>query len=171
MNIVSTMVGISIMGAAAPMVLDMSIAPMIAQKRAQNFGVAESRAVAYAALNEGAPEITPVPDGCDLVQMENVDAYMITCTEGLDKFKQSVSRSFKLADLCSDNDANNGHGNSGGYDCRSGAQGTRKAYTPGVFCPLWDPWGVINYNESHNVQCIPVPYGPWASTYTGEMLW
>ena len=52
-----------------------------------------------------------------------------------------------------------------------GSSGSRIVYTPGVFCPLWDPWGIINYNESHNVQCIPVPYGPWASTYDGEMLW
>ena len=156
MNIVSTMIGISIMGAAAPMVLDMSIAPMIAQKRAQNFAVAESRAVAYAALNEGAPDTTPVPDGCDLAQLEDSGAYMITCVEGADNFKQSVSRSFKLAPLEGDDTSNDK---------------PRRAYTPGVFCPLWDPWGIINYNDSHNVQCIPVPYGPWASTYTGEMLW
>ena len=156
MNIVSTMIGISIMGAAAPMVLDMSIAPMIAQKRAQNFAVAESRAVAYAALNEGAPDTTPVPDGCDLAQLEDAGAYMITCVEGADNFKQSVSRSFKLAPLEGDDTSNDK---------------PRRAYTPGVFCPLWDPWGIINYNDSHNVQCIPVPYGPWASTYTGEMLW
>ena len=41
MNIVSAMVGMSIMGAALPMVAQMSIQPSIAQKKAENFGVAE----------------------------------------------------------------------------------------------------------------------------------
>ena len=51
MNIVSTMVGMSIMaGAAAPM-MQMSIAPIEAQKRAQNLGIAESAAVTFAAEN------------------------------------------------------------------------------------------------------------------------
>jgi hypothetical protein len=72
--------------------------------------------------------------------------------------------------LCED--GNNGHGNDNGYDCSNpGTSNNRIVYTPGVFCPLWDPWGIINYNDSHNVQCIPVPHGPWASTYEGEMLW
>ena len=54
MNIVSTMVGMSIMaGAAAPM-MQMSIAPFEAQKRATNLGGAESTAVTYAAAHEGA---------------------------------------------------------------------------------------------------------------------
>ena len=49
MNIVSTMVGLSIMGAAAPSMITMSLAPFEAQKRAQNLGAAESSAVTYAA--------------------------------------------------------------------------------------------------------------------------
>ena len=49
MNIVSTMVGMSLMGAAAPMVMNMALAPAEAAKRADNFGVAETAAVVFAA--------------------------------------------------------------------------------------------------------------------------
>lgn len=171
MNIVSAVVGVSIMGTAMPMVANMSLQPIIAQRRAQNFAVAEATAVAYAAKNEGGLALTPVPDDCNVIEVEN-KAHSITCVEGDEQFKQSVTRSFRLAVLCDDNDRNNGHGNSGGNDCSNpSGYNTPISYTPGVFCPLWDPWGVINYNDSHNVQCIPVPYGPWAHTYDGPMLW
>ena len=172
MNIVSSLVGVSILAAALPMVAQVSIQPFMAQKRAENFGVAEAKAVSFAAKNEGALALTPVPDGCSSIETENY-AYSITCVEGEGTFKQSVTRSFRLGVLC-DNDGNNGHGNSGGHDCSNpSGYNTPISYTPGVFCPLWDPWGVINYNDSHSVQCIPVPYGPWAHTYPedGAMLW
>lgn len=45
MNITSAVVGISLMGTAMPMVANMTIQPMMAQKRAENFAVAESAAV------------------------------------------------------------------------------------------------------------------------------
>lgn len=145
------------MGAVSPMVLDMSMAPIIAQKRASNFGVAEATAVSYAAKNEGGITLTPTPDGCTVVPLEE-QSYAITCITGINSFRQSVTRSFRLAVLT------DGEENSSGYTAPV-------AYTPGTFCPLWDPWGIINYNDSHNVTCIPVPYGPWASSYRGKMLW
>ena len=170
MNLVSALVGVSIAGAAMPMVAQISIQPFMAQKRASNFGVAEAKAVSYAAMNEGGLTLTPVPDGCTTVETEN-NAYSITCVEGENQFKQSVTRSFRLGVLC-DQDGNNGHGNSGGNDCSNpSGYNTPISYTAGVFCPLWDPWGVVNYNDAHNVQCIPVPYGPWAHTYNGPILW
>ena len=156
MNIVSVTVTGALMGILSPVVATMSIQPVIAQKRASNFSVAEATAVAYAALNEGAPATTPVPDNCELLALEESSAYSITCSHGDAPYKQSVMRSFRLAAL---------EGGSNNTDI------TRREYTPGVFCPLWDPWGIINYNDSHSVTCIPVPYGPWAYTYTGEMLW
>ena len=156
MNIASLCVTGALMGILGPGVAQMAIQPVIAQKRSVNFSIAEARAVSYAALNEGAPETTPVPESCTLVGNDDEsNAYSITCVEG-EHYKASVMRSFRLAPAAS--------GESSGYQAP-------RSYTPGVFCPLWDPWGVINYNDSHNVQCIPVPYGPWASTYTGEMLW
>mgnify|MGYP001249596701 CR=1 FL=1 len=42
MNLVSTMVGMSIMGAASPMLMTIAITPAEASKRATNFGVAET---------------------------------------------------------------------------------------------------------------------------------
>lgn len=165
MNIVSVTVTAAIMGVIAPGVAQMSIMPVIAQKRASNFGVAEARAVAYSALNEGAPALTPWKDnpateGCEITDMGD-DAHTIQCTypySGGDEpvmYPQTVSRSFRLAPL---------QGGNGGLQ-------VNKNYTPGVFCPLWDAWGIDQYNKAHNVVCIPVPYGPWASTYTGKMLW
>ena len=56
MNIISALVGVTIMGAAAPSVMQMSIAPIEAQKRAENFGIAESAAVTYAANYEGTTD-------------------------------------------------------------------------------------------------------------------
>ena len=155
MNIVSSLVGVSIMGISMPMVANMALAPVMAQKRTANFGIAEAAAVTYAALNEGLPQTTDVPNDCNLTELEESNAYSITCVHGEGKFKQSAMRSFRLAVI------------EGG----SNSVVERKPYTPGIYCPLWDPWGVQSYNAAHNVQCIPVPYGPWAHTYTGEMLW
>ena len=157
MNITSVVVSAALMGLIAPAVAHVSIQPLIAQKRATNFAVAEAKAVSYAAKNEGLPEPTPVTDGCTLIGMEDSDALSITCVEGESQFRQSVTRSFRLAVI-------EGGGSSSGYQRPA-------AYTPGTYCPLWDPWGVISYNTDHGVNCIPVPYGPWAYTYDGPILW
>ena len=77
MNIVSSLVGVSILAAAMPMVAQVSIQPFMAQKRAENFGAAEATAVSYAAKNEGGLALTPVPDGCNVIETENY-AYSIT---------------------------------------------------------------------------------------------
>ena len=144
-------------GVTMTMVVDMSVQASFAQNRASNFGLAEATAVSYAAKNEGGITLTPTPDGCTVVPLEE-QSYSITCTPGVKSFKQSVTRSFRLAVLTDGDDESSGYR-------------APVSYTPGVFCPLWDPWGVINYNDSHNVQCIRVTYEPWASNYTGEMLW
>ena len=54
MNITSAVVGISLMGTAMPMVVNMTIQPLMAQKRAENLAVAESAAVGYAASTGSA---------------------------------------------------------------------------------------------------------------------
>ncbi len=95
MNIISTMVGLSIAGAAAPSMMTMSLAPFEAQKRAQNLGIAESAAVTYAAQNEGATQLSPTPSGC-VVDRTNSPAITITCTKGENNYVQSVSRTFRL---------------------------------------------------------------------------
>jgi len=96
MNIVSAIVGLSIMGAAAPSVVQMSIAPMQAQKRAENFSIAEASVVTFAATYEGKADADiPDPDiGCVLDRSAK-PAYTIMCTHGTGPYLQSVSRSFK----------------------------------------------------------------------------
>jgi len=169
MNLVSTTVGLSIMGAAAPAMMQMSIAPFEAQKRAQNLGIAESAAVTYAAENEGAIKLSQTPESCfDPVEMSS-GAYSITCEEGEGTpYKQTVTRSFRLA-TCDDNDGNNGHGNSGGYDCSNpgGYANNSRVFahaSPTKFsghqCPEYDAWGVNGYNDKNAAYlggaCIPV---------------
>jgi hypothetical protein len=125
MNLVSAMVGLSIMGAAAPSMMTMSIAPFEAQKRAINLGIAESAAVGYSASNEGKPDfVGDVPEICERTDLGD-RAYEVECTEGDGQYIQTVTRSFRLAVelACDDNDGNNGHGNSGGDDCSNPGQG------------------------------------------------
>ena len=150
------MVGLSIMGAAAPSMMTMSLAPFEAQKRAQNLGIAESAAVTFAAANEGETQLTGnTPDGCEVTEI-STRAYDITCTEGDGtKYVQSVTRAFRLAaeDLSCDDDGNNGHGNSDGNDCsnpgNSGYAGNVRVFDfpspPGFTghqCLDTDNWGL-----------------------------
>ena len=77
MNIVSTLVGLSVAATATPAMLQMSIAPFEAQKRAQNFAVAEAAAVTFAAQAEGAQSVSSVPNGCGLNNLGNA-VYTVT---------------------------------------------------------------------------------------------
>ena len=152
MNIVGTMVGMTLMASASPMVMNMAITPAEASKRAQNFGIAESAAVIYAATNEGTTTLSAVPDGCTLDSV-NAPAYEIECTEGTGtKYTQTVSRSF-----IADPNANNGNTIAFPMD-------PPESYTewncPGVDNILgWpeDPWGTAYYNEGTlaGKYCIP----------------
>ena len=83
------------MGAVSPVMMDMSLAPIFAQKRAENLGIAESVAVTFAAANEGGTQVASAPNGCTL-NGAKTPAYEITCTEGNNQFVQTVSRSFRL---------------------------------------------------------------------------
>ena len=143
MNIVSTMVGLSIMGAASPMLLDMSLAPIIAQKRATNFGVAEAAAVVFAAQYEGKTDIPPSSTGTctSEAREETENAYSVTCTHGDGKYVQSVTRAFRLAVPDSDLD---GSGNTE----REFAFETPTRYS-GHQCPIFDPWGTNGYNDQY----------------------
>lgn len=175
MNIISSVIGLSIIGTAMPMIANISLQPVIAQKRAMNFGVAESAAVAYAATNEGKTTLSATPSACtDPVELTE-DAYSITCTEGAGtQFVQTVTRSFRLMPppSCDDNDGDNGHGNSGGYDCsnpgNSGfVQDLRVFDFPsppgftGHQCLITDNWGLDTdafdreKNKWKGKSCIP----------------
>jgi len=164
MNIVSSIVGLSIMGAAAPGMMTMSLAPFEAQKRATNMGIAETAAVVFAATYEGTLDIPTNTDTCTSEAREGTqNAYSVTCTYGTDKYVQSVTRAFRLAVPDTD------------LDSVDGADLTREfAYeTPtrfsGSMCPTYDTWGVNGYNDLNyvpmNGACIP--HAVWTqSAYT-----
>ncbi len=99
MNLMSALVGLSIAGAAAPMIAQMSISPYEAQLRSKNLGIAESAAVTFSATNEGGTQLSSnIPDGCEVTEIATL-AYDVTCTEGEGtKYVQSVTRSFRLLD-------------------------------------------------------------------------
>ena len=146
MNLVSTMVGLSIAGVASPMLMDMSLTPVIAQKRASNFSTAEAVAVSYSAKNELLEKLTDVPTGCSVILLEE-RAYTISCFQGTGKFRMTASRSFRLRSLLPPtDDGNNGHGNDiDGID--ESNPGNSK-----VYCPYYDPLGEFKENKN----CIPV---------------
>ena len=144
MNIVSTTVGLSIMGAAAPMVLEMSIAPVVAQKRAQNFGITETAAVVFAATYEGTLDIPENTETCTPAAREGTEnAYSVTCTHGTGKYVQSVTRAFRLA--VPDQALN---GTDGNANSREFAFETPTRFS-GHQCPQQDAWGVYGYNDQY----------------------
>ena len=161
MNIVSSIVGISIMGAAAPGVMQMSIAPIEAQKRAQNFGIAETAAVVFAATYEGKLDIPSNTDTCTAEAREDTEnAYSVTCTFGTDRYLQSVTRAFRLAVPDSDLDNVDSASTS-----REFAYETPTRFS-GLSCPYYDEWGTNGYNDQYysalNGACIPIPV--WTQT-------
>ena len=154
MNIVSALISLSIMGAAAPGIAQMSIAPFEAQKRAENFGIAESAAVVFAATYEGTTDIPQNSDTCIPEERESTqNAYSVTCTHGSGRYVSSVTRAFRLA--VPEKDLKNGDGRSSG---RQFAYETPTRYS-GHQCPTYDTWGVNGYNDTfyklHGGACIP----------------
>ena len=161
MNIVSAMVGLSIMGAAAPSMMQMSLAPFEAQKRASNLGIAETSAVVFAATYEGKLEIPKNTDVCTSKARENTDnAYSVTCTHGSGKYVQSVTRAFRLAVPDEGLDEASGSG-----IVREFANATPNRYS-GHSCPYYDAWGTNGYNDQYyeamNGACIPLD--AWTQT-------
>ena len=97
MNIVSSIVGLAIMGTALPMVSNMMIETVVAQKRAENLAVAETSAVSYAASAQDKYTPPDVPDGCELTLIQD-RTYNVTCMHGENTLRQSVTRAFTLFD-------------------------------------------------------------------------
>ena len=155
MNITSTLVGVSIMGALAPSMVDMSLAPLEAAKRAENLGVAETAAVVFAATYEGKLDTPQNTDTCVAAPREETDnAWSVTCTEGSGRFVQSVTRAFRLAVPESELD---GDGTSA---IREFAYETPTRYS-GHSCPINDRWGVNGWNDQYyrvlGGACTPIP--------------
>jgi hypothetical protein len=161
MNILSTMVGMTLMASASPMVMNMAIAPAEASKRALNFGIAETAAVVFAAKYEGGFEIPANTDTCTAKAREDTEnAYSVTCTHGADKYVQSVTRAFRTA--VPDNDLDNVDSVS---TSREFAYETPTRFS-GLSCPYYDEWGTNGYNDQYyralNGACIPIPV--WTQT-------
>jgi len=95
MNIVSAVVGSAIVAGLAPGVMNMSLQPLLAGKRAANFSAAEAMAVSYAALSEKNNELQELPDGCTVDSIDE-PAYEVSCTVGSGQFTQTIKRSFRL---------------------------------------------------------------------------
>lgn len=97
MNLMTTVVSAAMLGMLSPAVAHMSIQPIMAAKRADNFAAAESVAVTFAATAEKTSELPEVPDSCDLDESQSENSvYEISCSEGEGQFVQTVSRSFRL---------------------------------------------------------------------------
>ena len=162
MNLASTIVGVAIMGASAPSMMQMSIAPYEAQLRAKNLGIAETAAVVYAATYEGKLDIPSNTDTCTSKIREGTEnAYSVTCTHGTGKYVQSVTRAFRLA-VPEDELDDTGNGSS---SVREFANATPNRYS-GHSCPYYDPWGTNGYNDQYyealNGACIPID--AWTQT-------
>ncbi len=161
MNLASTLVGVAIMGASAPSMMQMSLAPHEAQLRAKNLGIAESSAVVYAATYEGRTDIPSNTDVCTSEARDGTEnAYSVTCTHGTGKYVQSVTRAFRLA--VPDKGLNESDGTS---VTRTFANATPNRYS-GHSCPYYDAWGTNGYNDQYyevmNGACIPLD--AWTQT-------
>ena len=144
MNIVSSIVGIAIMGSAMPMVANMAIQPAVAQKRAENFATAETAAVVFAATYEGKLDIPENTETCVAATREGTDnAYSVTCTHGTGKYVQSITRAFRLA--VPDQGLNSTDSNN---NSREFAFETPTRFS-GHQCPQQDAWGVYGYNDQY----------------------
>ena len=142
------------MGAAAPGVMQMSIAPFEAQKRAQNFGIAESAAVVYAAQHEGTAT-SPVPAGDCEPTLLTIGAWQVTCSYGTDNYRQAVTRGFRVL-----TQPPAGTGNTFAMDA------------PASFsiwqCPPADPFGVEGFNDQTGGWCVPTPLTHWGKQFPIE---
>lgn len=136
------------------MLMTMAITPAEASKRAENFGVAETAAVVFAANYEGGTEIPPTAtDTCTSKARENtVNAFSVTCTHGSGKYVQSVTRAFRLAVPDKELDSTDPS------EEREFPFETPTRYS-GHQCPIQDPWGVYGYNDQYYVPlggaCMP----------------
>ena len=154
MNLMSSMVGLSVMGVTAPSIMQMSIAPYEASLRAKNLGTAEAAATVFAATYEGGLDTPPTVDGpCTSEVRENTqNAFSVTCTHGSGKYVQSVMRAFRLA---VPDEGLDGNGADGGRKFQFESP-TRYS---GHQCPIYDAWGTKGYNdlyyEALNGACTP----------------
>ena len=138
MNIVSTMVGLSVAASALPMVTTMSLAPIETAKRSSNFTIAEAGAVTMLAQAQENGAVTTVPDGCSIDSQAN-GVYQFICTAGQGDYEQTVARTWVAPDTSSGGSGGTGNASTFAYE-------TPVKFSPHQ-CPTYDEWGVYGYNE------------------------
>ena len=157
MNILTVTVGAAMMGVLMPGVMTMSIAPVLAGKRAENFAVAETSAVSYAAVAQDKYTLPTIPAGCTVTLV--VDrTYNVTCSHGQNNLRQTVTRAFTLLDqiassltVTTDDDLNGFDDTTGlpthYFQCYSGwtGEGTLKNN-----CELGGPYVIPAYAHLYN---------------------
>ena len=141
------------MGAMSPVMLDMSLAPIIAQKRAQNLGIAESAAVVFAAQYEGTAATPVDTDTCKSKEL-TPGAWQVVCDHGDGKYFQSVTRGFRTLVNPQRPDS------------------SFAFVTPASFsiwqCPPDDPFGVEGFNDRYGGWCVPTPLTHWGNQFPIE---
>ena len=139
------LIGVVVMGISAPMVAKVSLAPAITQARSTNISAAEATVTAFAAKARNTNIYDPdeVPSNCDVLEIAT-NAYTITCVEGSGTpFEERAARSFQVIV------ANEGTETDSEPKVKEGP------YTPGVYCPDFDPDGTLGFDNDHNVNCNP----------------
>lgn len=150
MNLTTVLVTLAIAGSATPGIAKMALQPIIAQKRATNFGVAEMQAVTFAAKNEGKTSITRTPDQCQLKDLGD-KAYEISCRVGQGTYQQVAARSFRL--LPDNNGSSNGGNNS---SARSFPHPTPLEFSTHQ-CRSEDAFGVIEWKRIYPTLAMCTP--------------
>ena len=144
----------AILGIITPVVLDVSMIPIITQAKNKNFQEAELQATLFMTKSVKDKELATLPSSCTLdTEDEELQNYTISCTHGThSKVKAIASRSFTLYEP----------GRMGGYNNpdRQFAFEAPSKYSH-IECPVNDPWGVMYYNEhlkaGHLDACLPSP--------------
>ena len=145
-TLTSVMVTTAIIGIILPPLLDIALIPIKAQVRSTNFSQAEATATHFAAKATSTNVYDPdlVPDNCDVMELGD-QSYTITCKSGQAPLEQRAARSFWVTvSQGSDNLEANGD--------KPPKEGP---YTPGVYCPDFDPDGTLGFDNDHNVNCNP----------------
>jgi len=145
-TITGLMVTCSIIGILVPVVGELFVNLAKVQAKAANFSTAGVTASIYANQARTNKATHAVPEGCDL-QSKGNEVYTITCTEGT--ISGTVASATRTFDIYVEPTNSNNESETNEPKVKEGP------YTPGVYCPDWDPDGTKGYDNDHNVNCNP----------------
>ena len=142
-TITGAVVGLAIAGIAMTAVGHVMTSLAKTQAKTLNFGRAEASATVYAAQAAARFELPELPDTCELDDLGDL-VYKITCTNGT--VPGTIAKATRAFDIIDES----------AYQAPDdGPKRKEGPYTPGVFCPPWDPDGTLSYDNDHNVVCNP----------------